>query len=100
MKPLPTRKLREHTRKYLAIPLLLATTTLFAVVGIASCKQGEGERCQVDSDCENGLTCNQATQQCATGGQMGGIDATVPDGTDAPDAPFDAPDDAIDAPRD
>ncbi|HEU0034565.1 MAG TPA: hypothetical protein VFQ53_28270 [Kofleriaceae bacterium] len=86
-------------RRFVAVPLFLATTALLAV-GIVSCKQGEGERCQVDSDCDTGLVCNQATQQCA-GETAGGIDATVPDGTDAPDAPPDAPPDgARDAPRD
>jgi hypothetical protein len=63
-------------------------------IWVAACKQGEGDRCQVDADCASGLVCNQATQSCAkTSG--GGIDATVPelpmadaaiDAIDAPDA--------------
>jgi hypothetical protein len=81
-------------RKYVAIPLLLALAAL--VAGVASCKQGEGDRCQVAADCSDGLICNQATQTCAkTLG--GGIDATVPDG-DIVEIdtlpPIDAPDDA------
>ncbi|HET9625181.1 MAG TPA: hypothetical protein VFP84_27625 [Kofleriaceae bacterium] len=71
----------------------------------AGCKQGEGERCQVDDDCASGLICNQAQQLCTAPGKSGGIDATVPLPMDAPtvDAPTptdtkptDAP--AIDAP--
>jgi hypothetical protein len=56
-----------------------------AAVGlIASCKQGEGERCQVDDDCESPLVCAQATQTCATSNTSSGIDALPP--IDAPDA--------------
>lgn len=60
----------------------------------AACSQGEGDRCQINSDCASGLVCNQATQSCSkTIG--GGIDATVP----TIDASIDAPDDAmVDAP--
>ncbi|MBS1119328.1 MAG: hypothetical protein H6Q90_1556 [Deltaproteobacteria bacterium] len=80
-------------KKLIAFPLL-ALLSLF-VVGVASCKQGEGDRCQVAADCTDGLICNQATQTCAktTGG---GIDATVPDAPIVIDAPtvIDAPPDA------
>lgn len=56
------------------------------------CRQGEGDRCQIDSDCASPLKCNLATQSCAAG-NAGGIDAlnldtpidTPPDA--APDAP-------------
>jgi hypothetical protein len=46
--------------------------------GSFGCKQAKGDRCEVNSDCKNGLVCNQATNTCqlTTGG---GIDATVPD---------------------
>jgi hypothetical protein len=77
------------------LPLLAALSLSLLVIGIASCKQGEGERCQVAADCQDGFICNQATQTCAktTGG---GIDATVPDGPpitiDAPVAIDAAPD--------
>ena len=75
-------------KKFLAIPLCLAFAA-GSIAFISACKQGEGERCQVSADCDDGLVCNQATLECAqtTGG---GIDATVPDGPDAaPDAPPD-----------
>lgn len=67
---------------------------------VAACKQGEGDRCQVNSDCSGNLVCNQATQTCAkTSG--GDIDAAVPTlppadaAVDAIDARIDAPIDAI-----
>jgi len=72
---------------------------LIALV-VAGCKQGKGERCQVEADCADGLLCNQATNTCqeTTGGQ---IDATVPDGPTTGDAGVDAPTDApADAPPD
>jgi hypothetical protein len=60
---------------------------------VAGCKQGLGDRCQVQADCESPLVCNTATQECAqtTGG---GIDATVPDGPKPIDGLIDAPLDA------
>jgi hypothetical protein len=65
---------------------------LLSIAGTA-CREGIGERCQVDADCESGLVCNQAQHICAKPGTSGGIDAEVPDaGIDA--RPTDA---AIDA---
>lgn len=71
---------------------------------VLGCKQGEGERCQVTSDCEDGLICNEATSTClesSTGtGTDGGIDAVSDaaidaavdlDATPAVDAAIDAP---------
>jgi len=51
----------------------------------ASCKQKEGERCQIDDDCEEPLVCAQATQTCADNDTSSSIDALPP-----PDAPLDA----------
>lgn len=77
---------------------LLAAACFAALAGlVAACKQQEGERCQVDSDCENDLVCNQATLQCASPNSSGMFDASTPDFLDAeldPDAPIDAMDDA------
>jgi hypothetical protein len=42
-----TRLLRLTAVFLVSAPLLLA----------AGCKQGKGDRCQVESDCEDGLTC-------------------------------------------
>lgn len=50
------------------------------------CGQGEGDRCQVDSDCASGLVCNKAIQACSRVGG-GDIDATVLDGPPADAAP-------------
>ncbi len=91
------------TRRFSTIARRLALTAVCfgALAGIvAACKQQEGERCQVNEDCESGLTCNQATSQCARAGEEIPIDATTPDFLDAeldPDAPIDAPDAMIDA---
>jgi hypothetical protein len=67
-------------------------------VSFASCKQGEGEVCQIDDDCETGLECNAGTMRCQSPGADRAdasprVDAGPPDaGVDAgePDAGFDA----------
>ena len=76
--------------------LVVVGLVLGAAAWMVGCKQSEGDRCQVNDDCADGLLCNQATQQCSqTSG--GGIDATVPDGP-AVDAAVDAmPDAMVDA---
>jgi len=63
--------------------------TMFALcLVLAGCgKQKEGERCQIDQDCEDGLSCS-AANTCAVG-------STTPT-FDAPPA-LDAPEDVIDA---
>lgn len=81
---------------------LFVPTFLFVLLSvgvIAACKQGEGERCQVNADCDDGLICNQGTNPPSCQATVGGgIDATVPDAD--PDGPVDATDatDAPDAP--
>jgi len=43
----------------------LPTFVLFlAVIALPACKQGVGEVCQVDRDCEDGLECNEGTNKC------------------------------------
>lgn len=95
------------------IALVLAFTTALGGGLLGACKQGEGERCQVDEDCEDDLTCSSATQTCEERASSTPIDAVVPDAPpvdamidammpdappDAPDAPPDAePDAAVDA---
>jgi hypothetical protein len=54
--------------------------------GMVSCKQGEGERCQVQADCDEGFDCNEAEGICRAF-KAGDLDALPP-----PDAPIDAPD--------
>ncbi len=64
--------------------------------GVAGCKQGRGDRCQITADCQDPLICSQATGTC-TDMTTGGIDATIPDAPPRMDAGVDAP---RDAPRD
>lgn len=66
------------------LAIAFGLTAVFALALVASCKQGEGERCQVNEDCEDGLVCAQATQTCADNDTSAGIDAMAP--MDAPDA--------------
>ena len=80
-------------KKLLPIVILVA-----AAIGVAgSCKQEDGERCQVPSDCRSGM-CNVAEHLCVSSGSGGAIDAFPPEGG-LIDAPVDTPPvDAIDAP--
>ena len=72
--------------------LAVAVLAVAALVAgaVSSCKQGEGERCQRQSDCSGGLVCVQATGLCQT--SSGG-----PDGSIQPDAMGPLPDAGIDA---
>ena len=54
------------------------------VLGTAGCKQGVGQRCQVDSDCSSGLQCYTGLSQsvphegeCQAAGFTGQHDAAV-----------------------
>lgn len=79
--------------------LFLPTLLLALLAGgvIAACKQSEGERCQVNADCEDGLACNQGTNppSCQSSETNNPIDGSVPDAD--PDGPVDS-NDATDAP--
>ncbi|MGN6105169.1 MAG: hypothetical protein ACTHU0_08700 [Kofleriaceae bacterium] len=81
-------------KKYATLLIATLGFSLLVVGGIASCKQGLGDRCQVDEDCEDDLTCNQATNppSCSKQGTGVPLDAAII--IDAPDAPTDAPIDA------
>ena len=69
--------------RFIVASLALAA---LAAVGIASCKQGEGERCQVDADCAADLTCNTGEGVCrSVNSNNQAIDAMQ-----LPDAPPDA----------
>ena len=52
--------------------------SLIPIALVAACKQGEGERCQVNDDCESPLVCAQATHTCASSQSSSGIDANLP----------------------
>ncbi|MBK7193961.1 MAG: hypothetical protein IPH80_15885 [Myxococcales bacterium] len=55
--------------------LVLVLSALLAL----GCRQGEGERCQTTSDCEDGLICSPSTRECLVTepgtGSDGGVDA-------------------------
>ena len=55
---------------------------LLTAAALAACKQGKGDRCQVNSDCANGLVCKAATGTCDSASETG-IDASVPPQVDA-----------------
>jgi hypothetical protein len=68
--------------------IAFAACAVFTLGLVAACRQGEGERCQVNDDCDEPLVCVEATHTCATSNTSMGIDATIP--IDAPDAMPDA----------
>jgi hypothetical protein len=58
-----------------------------AALAAAGCKQGLGDRCQVNSDCVSGICSESLPQVCVSiTGQNDQIDASVPI-----DAPTDSP---------
>ena len=71
--------------------LMIAVLTSAAYVG---CKQGDGDRCQVNDDCASGV-CNKAKGTCALDQDTDEIDAAV-----IIDAPLDAFVPPADAPTD
>lgn len=72
--------------------LVLVTATLFLTTS-SGCKQDEGERCQVTSDCADGLVCSASEPSiCVTPGTTGGDDGGTPDAEDPIDSmPLDGP---------
>ena len=66
---------------------------LWIALVIAGCKQGKNQRCQIASDCQDGLVCSAATGTCVDM-TTEGIDALAPDGPAKRDAGVDAPRDA------
>ena len=63
--------------------VVLALAAVAVALCVMSCKQGIGERCQVESDCSGGLVCNQATGTCQS--SLSGADGNI-----TPDARQDA----------
>ena len=70
--------------------------SVVAVLALGACKQGRGEICQVDSDCEAGLKCTNLSPTNGMPRVQHCVDADEPDPADAavdsapPDAPTDA----------
>lgn len=60
-----------------------------ALLALVSCKQGQGEYCQVNADCEDGLVCAQITDTCEKSAAApdvdAGPDAEIPD-AEVPDS--------------
>lgn len=79
------------------------TAMLVAVAvsaSVSACKEGEGSRCQVDTDCQGDLICNKATDTCQDSADVDPDASFEPDAMviiDAPDASADA---MADAPAD
>ena len=73
-------------KRLASIAVASLALSLLALGAVASCMQGEGERCQIQSDCEEGLVCNVGEGVCRKEAAAGSIDALPP-----PDAPPDAP---------
>lgn len=65
----------------IAIACLIAAGT----AGGVGCKQGEGDVCQINDDCEDDLECNAGTRRCQRPGTVTPADAAVPDAP-VPDA--------------
>ena len=94
-------KNHRATRLFLSLALSLLAVAVGGMLMLGGCKQSEGERCQVASDCESGLECNIAKDPPACQGKESGtaIDALPP--LDILDGPPDGPPDApLDAPPD
>jgi hypothetical protein len=86
--PSPARRPRSRSVLH---GLAVALISLAA----AACRQGAGERCEVTSDCADGLTCSQAEPKVCGGTTSSEFDADFPDA----DFPGDAavPDASTDA---
>lgn len=52
---------REMSFRWIGLSVVVA---LMLSVGGVGCKQGEGDRCQINDDCEDGLVCNASEQIC------------------------------------
>ena len=75
----------------------MKTLIAFVLVGFVAtgCKQGRGERCQVDSDCSEG-NCSLSEPKVCGGDNASQLDADLPVLIDAPDAaPIDARDGGV-----
>jgi hypothetical protein len=90
-----------------ASPLRLAALAVAALLALSACKQGAGDRCEIDSDCESGLTCDSndvcsVRSSSGAGGTPGAGGSGAPDGGNLDGAGgSDAADvnhDAVDAP--
>ncbi len=64
--------------------------SMFLVAALLGCKQGEGQVCQIDSDCEEDLECNAGTRRCQQPGTGSTADAApLPDANTAASLDYD-----------
>ncbi len=78
--------LRVYSRAAMRVPAVFLAVALSACLALG-CRQGEGERCQTTTDCEDGLICSPSTHECLVNDPGMGNDG----GADAPnDAAIDA----------
>ncbi len=82
----------------------VGSIALLLVLSLFGCKQGEGERCQIDSDCKDGLDCVvegiEDNKVCRRNAIDAGPDfdaAPTTDATPGPDAPPPVDAGAVDA---
>lgn len=68
---------------------LLCLLAALGGVMYVGCKEGEGDRCQIDGDCKSG-SCNKAEGICSTSNTTS-TDANLPPDAPPPDAPPDPP---------
>ena len=59
-------------------PTTLCALTLALASLLSGCKQGEGDFCQVNADCEAPLQCTPGTQRCQQPGTSEVADAAAP----------------------
>ena len=79
-------------RRRLAYVLALFLATGLAATAASGCLQKNGERCQIDEDCQSGVCAKGAGICVAPGSASGSADAGVD--SHPPDAAFDASVDA------
>jgi hypothetical protein len=68
-----------RTLRLLWLPICVCAT-------VSGCKQGLGDRCELDSDCESGLTCSKGTARVCENPALAAPDASALD-RDAPTIP-------------
>jgi hypothetical protein len=57
---------------------IAAAVVTFLALSAAGCSQSKGGVCQVNADCDDGLTCNAGTERCQARGAVT-VDAGSPD---------------------
>lgn len=61
-------------RSYVGAVVCLTFALAAGLLTVSACSQGEGDVCQIDSDCKSSLECNAGTMRCQRPG-FGAVDA-------------------------